>query len=417
MAQQKKKQSGFQLQAIAHAHHKNEFMLKLKYIMNYCCGGNIYSLIPQIFLEKIYAMRCQSLMVVAAEGHSIPVEVLNYMKRYLSASAKYETIVLPQGNLKITLDDYFTVCQTIFSLFHWIKNDDFPNAEKVRSSARGLVIDNDTTKIVNDKFSGILDALGFWDSKIGSCLYWLKYELKVVTGGKPGLHNIIQVFTHNPDSIQLKINGKVRPASRLSWAYASTGIEYTTIRPSVLKLKSSIANRPMKVYVQSHALIRLRERIDCVTTSILHLNMYESFKNPKVSYDNNKNLLIEYRIFGTKAGYFRIDVVKGIVAIRTFLFLTNNGTHESHLLWKNTGLQKLDKKYLALDRLSNFMSSDIGNNDQIRKIFKDADCQSLLELYEKINKVCTKRPSQSTSNLMLEYLGRKSKDAKEVVLA
>jgi hypothetical protein len=203
----------------------------------------------------------------------------------------------------------------------------------------------------------------------------------------------------------------------LSWAYASTGIEYTTIRPSVLKLKSPIANHPMKVYVQSHALIRLRERIDCVTTSILHLNMYESFKNPKVSYDNNKNLLIEYRIFGTKAGYFRIDVVKGIVAVRTFLFLTNNGTHESHLLWRNTGLQKLDKKYLALDRLSNFMSSDIGNNDQIRKIFKDADCQSLLELYEKINKVCTKRPSQSTSNLMLEYLGRKSKDTKEAVLA
>ena len=391
-------------------------MRKLKCVINSSCGEDVYSLIPQKFLERTYSMHCQALMVVAAVGHSVPNEVLNYIKLYLSASVKYETIVLPQSNLKISLDDYFTVGQTIMSFFRRVKKDDFSNAEKVKSALQYFGEDNDTYKLVYQKFNGILQSLGSWYSKIGESMYWLKYELKVNTIGRLSLHNLIHVFTHEPESIRIKINGSLRPAVRLTWAFADIGVEYATLNPSLLNIKGSFTDKLMKVYVQSHALLRLSERIDCVVTCILHLNMFESFRNPKVSYDNNNNLLIEYRVFGAKAGYFRIDIIDDIVTVRTFLFLTTSGTHESHLLWKNIGLQKLDTKYLALDKLSNFMSSDIGDNDHLRKIFQDADCQSLLELYAKINKVCTKHPSQSTSNLMLEYLGCKNELVEEAVL-
>ncbi len=51
------------------------------------------------------------------------------------------------------------------------------------------------------------------------------------------------------------------------------------------------------------------------------------------------------------------------------------------------------------------MSSDIGNNKQIRKILYDSGCQSLIELYERIDSVCTKYPTPQTCKLMIDYLG------------
>ena len=52
-----------------------------------------------------------------------------------------------------------------------------------------------------------------------------------------------------------------------------------------------------------------------------------------------------------------MDIIEGKIVIRTFLFVTNNGTPEGKKLAQITGLQKLDKKYLALDKLSTFMTS------------------------------------------------------------
>jgi hypothetical protein len=105
-----------------------------------------------------------------------------------------------------------------------------------------------------------------------------------------------------------------------------------------------------------------------------------------------------------KAGYFRVDVIDGKIVIRTFLFVTNNGTPEGQRLGKITGLQKLDKKYLAIDKLSTFMTSDIGQNENIKKIFIDSGCQCLLDLYEQSHSLATNTPKRFDSELMLKYI-------------
>ena len=115
--------------------------------------------------------------------------------------------------------------------------------------------------------------------------------------------------------------------------------------------------------------------------------------------------LIEYRIYGTRTGYFKIDIVGNIVVVRTFLFLTNNGTPEGELLGKNTGLKMLDKKYLLIDKLSTFISSDIGTSPQLKKIFCDSGCQSLFDLHDNNGGIYQKTPLKPTSEFMLAYLG------------
>ena len=92
------------------------------------------------------------------------------------------------------------------------------------------------------------------------------------------------------------------------------------------------------------------------------------------------------------------------IVIRTFLFVTNNGTPEGQMLENVTGLQKLDKKYLALDKLSTFMTSDIGGNEKVKEIFTSAGCQCLLELYERSHLIATNSPKQFDAELMLKYI-------------
>jgi hypothetical protein len=190
----------------------------------------------------------------------------------------------------------------------------------------------------------------------------------------------------------------------MGYTFPNSGIDWVAIKPSVLKITNPFADIHLDVYIQTHALNRLSERIDCFPTGSIHFNMFISLKDPMVFYDNNHNTLIEFRYFGMKAGYLRVDIIEGKIIIRTFLFVTNNGTPEGQKLEKITGLQKLDKKYLAIDKLSTFMTSDIGNNEKVRKIFISTGCQSLLDLYEKSKQVSTSSSDHFDADLMLKYI-------------
>ncbi len=405
MAQRKKKPSGHQLEAIAKAHQKNEFLRKLKHFINNCCGKDIFSLIPPIHQNAIYLMRCHSLALVPAAGDKVPIQLLTFQKRVLSDFLKKERLEIKQYRDTLSFDDFLTVGLTAFYLPERIKEGNFPNASEVRSALLEHCHGEDYIREFLQRLQVFFETLIWVASDLRDFLIWLNYEIKPTQNGKLGLNNIAEIHIVIPETIRIKTDGKIRPALRLCWANSFTGILLPFLKPSLLGIDGGKSDDPMPVYFQSHVLRRLLERIDSIRPGIAQFNMYASFNEPKVYFDSYHNLMIEYRIFETKAGYFRIDVIDGKVLVRTFLFITQSGTPEGQLLAKNTGLQKLDTSYLAIDKLSSFMSSDIGSNIQLRKIFQEAGCQCLFELYEKIDVLTTKHPSQSTCCLMLDYLG------------
>lgn len=360
MAQRKKKPSEYQIQAIAQAHYKNEFLYKVKSFINRCCGEDIYSLIPPKILDRIYQFRFHSLTMVPATSKSLPGKSLKSLKLLLSDCLKKETLILPQNGLKIILGDYMTVGLTVHTMHRLIKDNDFASASKVRSALINNCTDDEAFICFNQQLFAIFLAMGMYSGNILSGYYWINHEMNIAAKGKFGMENIVKIYLQEPETVRIKINGTIRTATRLGWALPFDGLNWIGLRPSSLNIKNATSDEPMKVYVQSHALLRLAERIDSFDPSLAQYNMYISFLHAKVFCDNSHDLLIEYRIFETKAGYFVVDVVDGIVIVKTFLFLTNNGTPEGALLWKNTGLKMLDKKYLAIDKLSTFITSDIG---------------------------------------------------------
>ena len=409
MPQRKKKPSTHQHQKLANAQHRNEFFRRLKYVINGISGEDVFSLIPKNVLENLYDLRSHTLRVVVPIGYKAPHEILFDAKCILSAWAKREKIVIAPNGFEISLDDYYSIALTVMNFYNGLTTDKWPYVAIVKTGLDGFITDSEILfNEANTRLYGILQAFGIGICDMSKTLYWYKHEIVSSPDLGKGIHNVVSLFSHDLESAVFVIGGHPRPVKRVGWAVAYKGIEWVELKPSLFDVNSVNTETPMKVYVQSHALLRLAERLDCFTTGLLHLNLYHSLKDAKVFYDNHGNILIEYRFFDTKAGYLRLDIVNGAMVIRTFLFVTNNGTPEGQLLEKNTGLQKLDKKYLAIDKLSTFMSSDIGDNQEVRKIFEGAGCHCLLELYEKVNVLSTKHPEQPISKLLLEYLGRKN---------
>ena len=66
----------------------------------------------------------------------------------------------------------------------------------------------------------------------------------------------------------------------------------------------------------------------------------------------NSCTLIDFNMYEYKVGYLLITLHEDKLVIRSFLFLTNDGTLEGRKLRQLTRLEKYDKKYLGIDKLS-----------------------------------------------------------------
>jgi hypothetical protein len=207
-----------------------------------------------------------------------------------------------------------------------------------------------------------------------------------------------------PEKKHVTIGDKTRPAARVGWPFANIGVQWASIKPASLGISNTFSELPLDVYIQAHALQRLSERIDSLPGCMAQQNLFFSLINVKSQKDIHGNILIEYRISDIKAGYLRADIINGIVLIRTFLFLTHDGTPESQKLKELYGLQRSDTGYFLLDKLSTFLASDIHQDEEAKKIFIQAGFGRLFDLYDMIGDFTTYKKEQSPAMQMVHYL-------------
>lgn len=405
MTQRRKKATTFQKQKIAKAQHRNEFIRKLKIVINEINGTEVSSTIPQAIINKLYDSRSHSFKIIPSDDGNIPTWILNDARHILSNWTKGEKIIIIPEKLQVTIEEFFTVVLTSSIYIHRLIPDDSATFRQLKEKYKefNLSLEN----IFHQAYTSInimLLTIAYYYNDLGKSLFWFKYELTPTPDLKNGIVNLITVYQSKLETSTVVIDDIRRPITRLGYAFPNSGVEYISIKPSALNIDNSFADIPHDVYIQSHALQRLTERIDCFPTGSLHHHMFQSLKEPSVFYDSHKNILIEFRYFDTKAGYFSVDITEGKIVIRTFLFVTNNNTPEGQKLERITGLKKLDKKFLGIDKLSTFMASDIEKNEEARGIFISAGCQCLLDLLEHSNLV-SKIPSKYfNSNTMLRYI-------------
>ncbi len=143
------------------------------------------------------------------------------------------------------------------------------------------------------------------------------------------------------------LDGAPRKAYRVGWCHGGGEIQWGTI---------SYSNWSYAVYIQNHALEALEKRIDILKRPNLRYYLSKSVRRGVLAPFEGKYLL-EYRMNGEKFGYFVCTFSGSCLVLRTFLFITYDGTPEGDSLSTALNLDRTSKDYMGLEKLSSYESA------------------------------------------------------------
>ncbi|MDP4269793.1 MAG: hypothetical protein Q8909_06675 [Bacteroidota bacterium] len=214
----------------------------------------------------------------------------------------------------------------------------------------------------------------------------------------------IEIQQIKPDKRKFLIDGKTRSAYHLGWLYQNVEFGPTSISLGELDPKASIPDLRLDVYIQRHAIQRVYERLDCVSLGASQMILCtEIINKPEVIFYKGKTL-IAVTMGKIKFGYLVVTLIDGVVLIKTFLLITSSGTPEGDKLQALTGLDKSDKSYLGLDRLSSFYSDDIKSNDKVMRLLDKIGCGRLPDIKNHIPDSGLIKCEQQTALMLEKYL-------------
>jgi hypothetical protein len=393
----KNKQNNYAQQKVEAAHHKKEYFKRFKQICDLIHPDLFGTFIP-VQLEAIYHLRGMSVKIVP-DG-KLSKKVMDFANEYAQLAQKDPSIPLYKDGPKvINLREFHQIIMPIEVLLDpqnkgddkyynlgeidntpWFKQfmdayDDRENAyneamDKLRASIRIFMSDLRYMVFYVDTLYGTGSAQ-HKDSRIRPQICIRPYrparrKVKIANGE---LRNAIQYVMVSPEADE--------PDTRMFMEVA--------IPASFLGLRTYGEEVLMPLYVTEHALNRLDERTDetrlkgFIQTNIL-VAFADNWKNPSIIHLRDNKMLLPYKMFDFKIGYLVISVVEGVILVRTFLMMTSTATPEGRILHEQLGLQKLDNKYLGIDRLHTFLNSDILEHEDICELFVKAGCKSLIDL-------------------------------------
>ena len=223
---------------------------------------------------------------------------------------------------------------------------------------------------------------------------------------KPKVELICDIYGFPAQKYMIAIKGNKRPAYRLAKPLDSvmTPILWISVDVSLLGNIYKGNQKTLDVFIQSHALDRLRERLDLLDQEAINYALWENTNDIKQFVNYRGYLLLPFNVFEIKTGYLVANIIDDKLLFRTFLFITHNTSPEGVSLKKLTGLGKEDITYWKIDRLSTFVKFNEEKYPGLTQLFRKAGLETLFELKNKEFTI----DSMQAANLdgLVEYIDR-----------
>ena len=153
---------------------------------------------------------------------------------------------------------------------------------------------------------------------------------------------------------------------------------------------------PLPLYIQSHAVHRLANRIGPEFSKHLYESLVLSCRKQNIIKNTKYSYLMEFYVNSVKLGYFALTVEKNIALIRSFKFITMVGTPEYDMLKQFLPTGSEIWQYLHLDSYETIINSDIRSNQELFQIFQKCNLDYLFE-YSKGSNI-------SIADILLPYV-------------
>lgn len=265
---------------------------------------------------------------------------------------------------------------------------------------------------VFEQITVIMATLGLLMTRMTKSLCW--FHLDEIKDEDFKSRFTIRLNEHIPKKQMMVIDHHPRPAYPLCLAFANAGPVEITIPAEKLKLPDSFMEKKIPVFLQSHLLHRMEERLDCLPEFIREFYLYQSLTDPTFIHFHG-NIFAEYLMDNkVKLGYILFEFHEDILLAKTFLLLSNNGTPEGEKLNEISGMKKFDHKYWAIDKLSTFHNSDLKDHPQTKEMFENAGCGNLFKELSFPDDF-TGQTSTYQARQMLKYLEGVNEEEQELV--
>jgi hypothetical protein len=357
----------------AHRAAERRYAMALEHIVAALGLSDLFRSLPVSERRALALFRFRAIRVEPAQGVKIPRRVLDYLRKFISIGAKISMVEITPGKGKVSLEDYITAGRALIAYAKTPGNDDV--SEDVLLFRNQLIaIDHDPKNEGTGpllQFMIIVQIAGMTVSRVNQTMYYLMPSVHDEGSGLARrVSTVLFIHQVKPEAMNVVIEGKPRPAWRVGWPLAGTGMRWATLSARDLGVDSALADIPMKVYIQSHALIRLMQRVDTLDYISQHSGIFSACDKKEVVTLPDNRALVAFHVNGKKLGYFFAEIVTGIVVFRTFLFVTNSGTPEGDRLDHELRIGKIEKEFLHIDTLSAFVKTDMMLDARVVDVFE-----------------------------------------------
>jgi hypothetical protein len=415
MSKMNRKQLEIHKRKLKKEQEKCEFIDQMHQILDLWGGEGTFALFPKNNIECSYSLRVLPLKITATNHPDIKEKALYNLHRTLERLIRVNKVGVELSGILIPINVFISAGHTVILLLSHCQTIATENewAKEVVARTGG----QEKIELIWQKSGKILFELMnmvyclFFD--MGTHHIWFKHELTESPKYPTHQQHMLDINEVSVDLRHFSTSDGKRSAFKVCWPKSQEGIIYSEIQPSLFGEYSDPDDKPVPVYIQRHAMNRLMERLDGMRRYEIQYCLFDSVSKPILIRQGKNKMLIAYKIADSKLGYLVAEHLNGAILIHTFLFITNNGTPEGQKLTELTGLGKLDKKYLAIDKLSCFLRSDIAKNERLSALFIQVGCSSLLTISDAVNNLKTKQPELQMSQFIIEYLDKRNTLPKE----
>ncbi len=379
MKRKKKKNSSPNKQEFRH--NCNEFLKKMKNVIAPLGDVSAFNLLDKTELTILHHCRLRPYKIINPNGQSkVSSYNLRFINNKLSDLLHKSFIEVGKSKTKISLYDFSVYVETLYLIWRNMPEDNPKIATEFQACFPFFNEDYKNTR--KEAFVQIKKNL--------SLLAWLysdftnniirfvqkKIEKKSSPFDNSAFYNNLIIDLKQAKTELLTIDGNKRRVYQIHITKNQEFVDFT-IPPENLGITKQF---PIKVFIQQHALNRIGERIGKLFMYLSYLFIITAILRDPIPIRNKNSFLFPLTHNNIKLGYLKGDITTNKLVIRTFLFITNNGTPEGNKLHNLVGLQKIDKKFLGIDKLSTFILSDIKENEKLKALFYQAGCGDLFKL-------------------------------------
>lgn len=366
---------------------------------------------PLLKDSELELMRCSVLKPVRPicfPGHQIPSKKLQLINNEIQTSSRRR--IFQVDDIYLSTQE----CSSLFALASFLENK-ADGVEKLSEFRTKFFERFDTEKLyelVYQWYGRLMLQFIMSSSNPKTKYYAYTSSIEKVEVRPFYMAYSSSIMVHNAQSTMLKIHGIYRPVFRLGKTDIKVHFKWISISSSLVGNYYKGKEKELGVYIQSHALNRLAERLDIIDES--SLNFYLNLRMEEIdAFEFYRDYLLFPFIIAknVKVGYFVANVVGDKLVFRTFLFVTHSCTPEGDKLKEITGLQKSDIKYWQFDRLSTFTLANVDANPALHNLLKEVGIDDLIKLKKYMTN--SENLQDSLAGELMAYIEKGKKETEE----